>query len=133
HLSLAEMLAQRLDEQLEALAAARGQAHGAYATELVADRAGQLAVDVDLVVHEQLRYALGTDLLENAVDVPDTFVAQWIREVDHLDEQRGVAHFLERRAERRHQLVRQVAHEADRVCEDDVETRREAETAQRGI
>ncbi len=49
--------------------------------------------------------------------------------VDHVQQQVRLAGLLQRRAEGRHQLVRQVAHEADGVRERNLEARREVQPA----
>ena len=70
---------------------------------------------VDLVEHQDLRQVGGADLGQHAVDLVDVFVAPRIADVDHVQQQRGFARLGERRLERRHQFVRQLANETDGV------------------
>ena len=72
---------------------------------------GCLARAIDLVVDRDLRQVSGADRIEHVVDLRDALGALRIRGVDDVQQQVRLARFLQRRAERRHELVRQVADE----------------------
>jgi hypothetical protein len=72
---------------------------------------------VDLVVHPPLRQPAGADLGEYGLHRGDARLALGIGGIHHVQQQIGLAGFGEGRAEGRHQLMRQVAHEADGVGE----------------
>ena len=76
-----------------------------------------LAAAVDLVEHEQARHLGGADLVEHALDGGDLALALLLvgRGVGDVQDEVGEQRLLERRRERRDELVRQLAHEADRV------------------
>ena len=77
-----------------------------------------LGVDeVGLVPHEQHRHVAGVDLAQHGVDRGDPALGVGRARVDHVQQQIGVDDLFERRAERVDELVRQPAHEPDRVGE----------------
>ena len=80
-------------------------------------RGGGLGVEVGLVEHQQLGHAAGLDLAQHGVDGLDLAGHVGGGRVDHVHEQVGVGHDLERGLERLDQLVGQLAHEADGVGE----------------
>ena len=73
--------------------------------------------DVDLVEGDHARPVVGADLLEDLVDRPDHLRQLIFGEggVDHVHHEVGAQGLLERRPERVHQLVRELADEADGV------------------
>ncbi len=70
---------------------------------------------VDLVEHQDLRQVGCADLGQHAVHLVDVLVAARIADVHHVQQQRRLARLGQRRLEGRHQLVRQLADESDRV------------------
>ncbi len=63
--------------------------------------------------------AVDADLLEHAVDRVDLRLGFRIGRVDDVQQEVGVPRLFERRAERGHQVVRQVADKPDRVAQQD--------------
>ena len=61
--------------------------------------------------------SLRADRCQHLVDLRDALAALRVRGIDDVQQQVRLARFLQRRAERRDQFVRQVAHETDRVGE----------------
>ena len=70
---------------------------------------------VGLVDHDQLADLGCVDLREHLTDRGDLTLGVGVRTVDHVQDQVGVGHLLEGRAEGLDELVGQVAHEADGV------------------
>jgi hypothetical protein len=76
----------------------------------------RIGVDaVDLVHHDPARDLLRADLREHVARHRDLRLVRGIRRVDHVHEQVALARLVERGAEARHEVVRQVLDEADRV------------------
>ena len=73
--------------------------------------------------------AVNTDLLQHAIDRVDLRLGFRIGRVDHVQQQVGVPRFLEGRAERGEEVVRQIADEADRVAQQHLAPLREQPAA----
>ena len=75
---------------------------------------------IDLVEDMEHGTIVGTKLIEHRVHDTPLLLPLRMARVDHVQQQIRLTHFLERRAERRDQMVRQLADEADRVREQDM-------------
>ena len=74
------------------------------------------AVDaIDLVEHQQLRQLAGADRFQHFVHLGDALLAQRIGGIHQVQQEIGLARLAQGGTERGHQLVRQVADEADGV------------------
>ncbi len=124
----AQALAQHRQQQVQAEAiarrnpdafAARGIGNAILA--VVADFA---ALDpVDLVEHQHLRQFAGADFVQHFIDLGNALLAMRIGGVDQVQQEVGLARFAQGRAERGHQLVRQVADETDGIGQHHVAAR----------
>ncbi|MNY51159.1 hypothetical protein D3C86_1867240 [compost metagenome] len=85
---------------------------------------------VQLVVDLEGRQLVRADLLEHRIHLLDLQLALRLVSIDHVQQQVGIARFLERGAERLDQLVRQVTDEADGIGEDHRTDVVELQTAQ---
>ena len=112
-----EVLADRLLDVEHPLARARRDEHGVGIAVAAAGAARRSLQRVDLVEHEQARHLGGADLVEHALDRGDLALALLLvgRGVGDVQHEVGEQRLLERRGERGDELVRQLAHEADRV------------------
>ena len=75
----------------------------------------RLVGEVGLVEHDLLGHVARTDLGDHLAHGRELRGGIGVGGVDDVQDEVGVLHLLQRRAERLHQLVRQVADEADRV------------------
>ncbi|MCW0462736.1 hypothetical protein NB717_003804 [Xanthomonas sacchari] len=120
HVAQAQALAEHVLQQVQAAPVARGDPHPLaprrvrHAVLRIVTHLGALDA-VDLVEHQQLRQFAGADRVQHLVDLGDALLAQRIGGVDHVQQQICLARLGQGRAERRHQFVRQVAHEADGI------------------
>ncbi len=64
---------------------------------------------VDLVEHVEHRLVVDAELIEHRVHDASLFLPTRVARVDHMQQEVGVGDLLERRAERRHEVVRQLA------------------------
>ena len=124
-----ELPVQRVPEQVHARARVGGKPEPVDAPVGIVLDVWRLARAVDLVEHRDLRQRLHADRLENLVHLLDALGALRIGRVDDVQQQVGLASLLQRRAERGHQLVRQVADEADGVGEGHLAGRRRQRAA----
>ena len=105
-----------------------------YDALLVAIDASRFArPQVDLVEDLERRCTFRTDLAEHRRHLGDAVHALGIRCIDHVQQQRGVARFFQRCAKRRHQIVRQLADEADGVGDHDRLAGLQRHASHRGI
>ena len=74
---------------------------------------------VDLVECVKHWLVVDPELIEHCVHDASLFFPTHVARVDHVQQEVGVDDLLERRAERRHEMVRQLADEANRVGEQD--------------
>ena len=88
---------------------------------------------VDLVEHEQPLLLLEPERGEDLLDRLDLLRVPRVGGVHDVEQQVGVGELLERRAERVHEVRRQVADEAHRVGDDHLAVAREAQPAARRI
>ena len=99
HLAIDESRGERLAQQVQAGTGAGGQPEAlAYAALDIAGRrriaARRRAFDtIDLVEQKDLRNVAGADLGQHRVDLSDPLVAQFVRRIDHVQQQVGVARF----------------------------------------
>ena len=85
------------------------------------------ADQVALVEHEQHRAIRGADLGEHASDRGGARRPVRMTRIDHVQEEIGLGHLLQRGAERRHQGMRQPIDESDRVRNEHGASIRQAE------
>src|SRR6266852_3261973 len=90
-------------------------------------------VSIDLVPRQQLGNRACADLHEHLVHLLDLRVACPARRVHDVQQQVGVDGFFQRRPERRHERVRKIADEPDRVGNRDVSGLRQVQPARRGV
>src|SRR6185436_234665 len=102
-------------------------------TRLVALDARGKVRGVDLVHDLYLRHVLGPDFLEHRIDGRSLLVARRVRGVDDVQQEIGLGRRRERRAKRRHEIVREVADEADGVGQHDRCGPGDVYPAQRGV
>jgi hypothetical protein len=86
-----------------------------------------------LLKYLQRRHAIAADFPEYGSHGLNPPVAIRLRTVDHMNQQVGGRHFLERGAERRDQLVRQSVDEADRIGHHQLPRIRQLDLAQHRI
>ena len=113
---------QCLAQVLQAQALGNGEAHGGDLAALTAQDAGLLLLggqEVDFVIQQELRHIGGADFGQHAVDVFHPLLVVGLGNVGHMEQYVGLGSFLQRGGEGGHQAVRQVAHEAYGVGEDD--------------
>ncbi len=84
---------------------------------------------IDLVVDSDLRHFVRFDRCQHFVDLRDAIGPLRVRGIDHVQQQVRLARFLQRRAERRDQFVRQVAHETDSIGQRRFEPGRQVQPA----
>src|SRR6266700_4953010 len=78
---------------------------------------GLVPAAVDLVEDDEARHVLRADLAQHFLGHRDLPLEPGIARIDHVEEQRRLERFVERRLERRDQPVRQVLDEADRIAD----------------
>ena len=89
---------------------------------------------VGLVEGHQHRHLVGPDLPQDGLAPPSIWASGSARRgVDHVDQEVGLGHLLQRRPERLHQLRRQLAHEPDGVGEQHPLAAGEVEAAGGGV
>ena len=88
---------------------------------------------VNLVVHLQPRHGVCADVRQHRLHLLDAAAALGVGGINHVQQQAGLAGFLQRGAERRHQVVRQIAHKSDRVSQHRLTIVRQLQPAQRGV
>src|SRR3984893_388383 len=122
----------RLEQLVDAFAGeGRDRNRARVRTEQRADRVG--IGGVDLVHDDELGHVPRADLSQNPVHRLDLGLALVGARVDHVQQQVGVGDLLECRSERLDELVREPAHEADRVREQDDLAAEESKAARRRI
>ena len=127
----AEAVADGGDEQVDALAG-----HGAERHRALVRGPQPLGLErgqVGLVERHQLGDVVGADLGEHLAHRPHVAADVGGAGVDHVDQQVGVDRHVERRPERLHELVRQLADEADGVGEQHRLAAGQVEAAGRGV
>ena len=111
-------LADRIDQQTPCPAPVCADSHTRRTSpELAGLDARRLADEIGLVEHFDLRQRARADFAQHAVDLRNALAAIRVGRIDDVQQQGRLARFLQRRAERSDQLVRQVAHEPDGVGE----------------
>ena len=85
-------------------------------------RGDVLLGDVGLIDRDDLRHISRIDLRQHLPDRRDLLPRYFVGPIDDVDDDVGVANFLEGRTERFHELVREMTHEADGVRHRDVTT-----------
>ena len=113
-----------------------GEAHGGDLAAFAAQDAGLLLFggqEVDFVVEQELRHLGRADFGQHAVDVLHALLIVGLGNVGHMEQYVGLGGFLQRGGEGGHQAVRQVAHEADGVGEDDAVLTVEIQAAGGGV
>jgi len=99
-----------------------GKAHGGDLAAFAAQDAGLLLLgrqEVDFVIQQELRHIGGADFGQYAVDIFHALLVVGLGNVGHMEQYVGLGGFFQRGREGGHQTVRQIAHEADGVGEDD--------------
>src|SRR5690606_711987 len=115
-----QSLGDSLGDQIEATAFPGRQPDAYRHTVAVAlDLRFEILQQIDLVVDLQHRQCAGANLVQHQVHLFDMGCAFGIGGVDHMQQQVGLAGFLQGGAERLDQLVRQMTNEAHRVGHDD--------------
>ena len=132
HLTL-QSLADGLEQHRDAFAGYRRQPYGPPLPGPVAGHPGLAAELVDLVVDADLRHAIRIELAEHRVDLAHALPAIAVTGIDEVQNQVGFARLLQRRTERRDQLVRQVPDEAHRVGQHDGASVGQFEAADRRV
>ena len=109
-------LGDRLQEQIDTGARLRGHPDAARQSgRIPLDSRRLLGEQIDLVVDLQTRDLVAADLGEHLLHVGHETGTMRCRCLHDMEQQRGIARLLEGRAERRHQLMRKPADEADRI------------------
>ena len=85
----------------------------------VIETGSQTLDQIDLVVNQHLRQIVRTDFDKHRFDIGDVLIALRIGCIDHVQEQIRIARLGQSRTERGDEIMRQIADEADCICEHD--------------
>ena len=88
---------------------------------------------VNLVPDQPLRYPIGADVGQNALNLLDLLCPVRSCSIDHMKQQIGLCGFVKRSAKGLDQLVRKVSHKTDSIRQDDFAIRAQHQLSGQGI